>query len=364
MENTKIGNKEAIALLITIAFNQIIIFGVKSIVNNTSSASLLNLMYLSVIVLVFTCLICYLLNKFPSFDLIDISDYLGGNVLKWIVGILFFAYFIVFAGNSLHLFSSCLEIIYFPLTLLSFIRLFLVIGATITCLFKNNAIYRSNFVVFPLIIISTIFMFFSDMKYFDIENVYPMFGDGFFYTFVSGLNNLIIFQSLAYIFFLPPLLKNSQNVKKIAVTSIIISCILNLLCVATVLFTFDGFTEIDELMPLYSAVKHIEYGEFFRKMDSIFFLIWIICFVSYLSLSLKFSANILKKLTYAKSDFIFIFICAILLFVSSGWQKNYSTSLIFAENFFRYFFFVLVFGISLVVLISACIKKKRLDKKN
>ena len=29
MENTKIGNKEAIALLTTISFNQIIIFGVK-----------------------------------------------------------------------------------------------------------------------------------------------------------------------------------------------------------------------------------------------------------------------------------------------------------------------------------------------
>ena len=105
MENTKIGNKEAIALLTTISFNQIIIFGVKSIINNTSSASLLNLLYLSIIILIFTILICYLLNKFPSFDLLDISDYLGGKILKWIVGILFFIYFIIFAGNSLHLFS-------------------------------------------------------------------------------------------------------------------------------------------------------------------------------------------------------------------------------------------------------------------
>ena len=77
MENTKIGTKEAIALLITIAFNQMIIFGVKSIINNTSSTSLLNLLYLSIIILIFTSLICYLLNKFTSFDLLDISYYLG-----------------------------------------------------------------------------------------------------------------------------------------------------------------------------------------------------------------------------------------------------------------------------------------------
>ena len=102
MENTKIGNKEAIALLTTISFNQIIIFGVKSIINNTSSASLLNLLYLSIIILIFTILICYLLNKFPSFDLLDISDYLGGKILKWIVGILFFIYFIIFEIGRAH----------------------------------------------------------------------------------------------------------------------------------------------------------------------------------------------------------------------------------------------------------------------
>lgn len=97
MENTKIGNKEAIALLTTISFNQIIIFGVKSIINNTSSASLLNLLYLSIIILIFTILICYLLNKFPSFDLLDISDYLGGKILKWLLDFIFI-YFIILQG--------------------------------------------------------------------------------------------------------------------------------------------------------------------------------------------------------------------------------------------------------------------------
>ena len=34
-------------------------------------------------------------------------------------------------------------------------------------------------------------MFFSDMKYFNIENVYPIFGDSLFYTFIVGLNNMM-----------------------------------------------------------------------------------------------------------------------------------------------------------------------------
>ena len=86
----------------------------------------------------------------------------------------------------------------------------------------------------------------------------------------------------------------------------------------------------------YDSAYDIEYGEFFRKMDSIFFLIWIISFVSYLSLTLKFSANIFKKLTYSKSNFFFIFISAFLLFITSG----------------------LVFVIAILVLLLAFIKKK------
>ena len=65
MENTKIGNKESIALLVTITFNHIIMNITKSIIENTSSASLLNILYVGVIAIIFTCIICYFLNKFP-----------------------------------------------------------------------------------------------------------------------------------------------------------------------------------------------------------------------------------------------------------------------------------------------------------
>ena len=94
MDNTKIGNKEAIALLLTITFNHIILNVTKSIIDVTASASLLNILYIGILSIIFTCIICYFLNKFPTFDLIDISNYLGGNFLKWIIGLAYIAYFI------------------------------------------------------------------------------------------------------------------------------------------------------------------------------------------------------------------------------------------------------------------------------
>lgn len=358
MDNTKIGNKEAIALLVTIAFNHMILSITKSIISFTGSASLLNILYVGVITIIFTCIICYFLNKFPTFDLIDISKYLGGNILKWIIGILYIAYFIFFSGILLHIFSSSLQIIYFPLTRIFYISLFFIIGAIIACNLRYNSIYRSTLIIFPLIIISTLFLFLSDIPYYEVEKMYPIFGNGLFTTFVSGLCNMFAFQGLAYIYFMPPMLKEPSQIKKIAITSIIFSSIFLLIIIATILFLFAGFVETGELMPIYSAVKYIEFGSFFRKMDSIFVLIWIISFVSYLSITLKFSTTILKKLTNIKNSFILTCLLGFALLIVSILPKDYSVSTNIANIVYKYSFFILVIGISFLVLLFSVIKQK------
>ena len=358
MDNTKIGSKEAIALLVTIAFNHIIINMTKDIIDLTASASLLNILYIGIIAIIFTSIICYFLNKFPTFDLVDISNYLGGKFLKWVIGLLFIAYFIFFAGNLLHMFSTCLQIIYFPYTKQFYIALFFIISGICACIMRHNAIYRSTLIIFPFIVISTLFLFLSDIQFFNVEKMYPIFGNGIYTTFFTGITNMFAFQGLAYILFTPPLLKEPAKIKKVAITSVILSCIFLLICVATVLFIFNGFLDTDELLPLFSAVKYIEFGSFFQKLDSIFVLIWILSFASYLGITIKFSSSILRKLTNFQDDSIFIFVVGILLFIASIWQKNYVISTFLANTVHKYVFFCLVVGISLLILISATFKKK------
>ena len=358
MENTKIGNKEAIALLVTIVFNHIILNLSKSIIDSTESASLINVLYIGIIAIIFTSIVCYFFNKFPTFDLIDISEYLGGKLLKWIIGLLFVSYFIFFAGILLNSFSSCLEIIYFQLVKTKYVVGLFVIGAIIASIMKHNAIFRSTFIIFPLLIISTLFIFIGDFRYFEFEKMYPLFGNGAYSTFASGLSNLFIFQGLAYIYFIPPKLKEPNQLKKIAITSVVLSCIILLLSIAIILFMFDGFVETDELLPLYSAVKYIEFGSFLQKLDSTFILIWIIGFLSYLSIALKFSSKIMQKMTNIKNENIFIFLLGIILFFIGIWQKNYTLYQFLSNTIYKYSFFILVVGICLLILLLATTKRK------
>jgi len=358
MENTKIGNKEAIALLVTIAFNHIILSITKTIVENTASASLLNILYVGIITIIFTSIICYFLNKFPTFDLIDISNYLGGKILKWIVGIIYVCYFIFFAGNLLHIFSSFLQIIYFPMTKIFYIVLLFVISTFIACSMRHNAIYRSTFIIFPLLIVSILFLFFANFEYYEVERMYPVFGKGYVETFILGLSNMFAFQGIAYIYFMPSQLKEPIKVKHIAITSIILSCIFLLIGVSIILFMFNAFIETDALLPLYSAAKYIEFGPFFQKLDSTFVLIWIMAFISFLSITLKFSSNILTKLSNFKNETVFTFILSIALLFASLWQKNYAISTFFANIVYKYSYFILVIGFTFSILLLATLKQK------
>ena len=168
---------------------------------------------------------------------------------------------------------------------------------------------------------------------------------------------MFAFQALAYIYFMPPMLKNPEQIKKISITAIVFSCIFLLISIAIILFMFSGFVETDELMPLYSATKYIEFGSFFRRLDSIYLLIWIITFISYLSITLKFSSNILKKLTNSKNELLFIFSLAVCILFISLWPKSYAISTYYSNIVYKYAFFILVIEISFLVLLSATIKK-------
>ena len=67
MTEKKIGNIEAIALIITIMVNHIILNLPKSIIHSTSSGAILNVLFISLVALVIAYLVSHLLKNFPRF---------------------------------------------------------------------------------------------------------------------------------------------------------------------------------------------------------------------------------------------------------------------------------------------------------
>lgn len=364
MENTRIGKLEAISFLITIMSNHVILNISKSIISSTSSSALINTIYISIIALILSYIIYILLNKFPTFDILDISNFLGGKTFKCIIGFLFYAYFIFFTATLLKNFVYCLQIIYYPNTNTFSLLLLFFIGAFFVCNLKYNSLYRSNLLTIPFVILSIFILFLGNLEDFSFKNIFPILGNGIDSTFLYGSSNLFAFQGLLYLLFLPPHLKDCIELKKISIISILLSAIYLITSIATIIFLLNTEVTNTLLIPLYSAVRYIEFGTFFQRLDSIFILVWIISFISYLCISINTCSNILKKTTKIRSTKASIILVCFLMLIVTFLSYSYAVSTFLSDVVYKYSFFIIL-GISLsILLISYFFKDIKTQKSH
>ena len=367
METSKITTAEAISIVLGIFVAYTLVALPRSMLETTKTATLINILYVGIIALFITYLIYKLIIKFPGEDIIDIAEYLGGKTLKVFISIVFIFYFLFSSSILLRNFCECLKIVYYPMTSLIFIILTFIIVICITLHHRFSSIAKVNLLIIPLVVISIVFLFVANIENFSLDNIFPIFGDGLFNTFVTGLGNLGAFGGITLLYFLPPYLKEPQKMKKVYLTSVVLGTIYFILCVSIILFMFISLMYTNQIMPLYSAARYIEFGNFFQRLESIFLLIWILQMVCYLSIIAKIAISIFKKITNIRDEKPMIFIFGLLIFAISLLPKNYAISKLIEDYIYHY----MVIGISIVLGVSLLIlaylkkrKKKELNTNN
>lgn len=222
-----------------------------------------------------------------------------------------------------------------------------------------NASLKTNLLVLPLVLASMVFLFFANMNKFSAERIFPIFGDGLFDTFVLGLGNIASFGGIAFLYFLPPFMKEPEKLKRVAVISMGLSAIYLILCVATLLFMFSFFIDTNEITPLYNATRYIEFGSFFQRLESVFLLIWILAFACYLSIITKFSMSIFKKLTNIETKKPLIDVFGLLILGISLIPKNYAISEKFETQIYPCLVIGIAFFLGISILLLANLAKRK-----
>lgn len=358
MENQKLENLEAIAFFVIISINSMILSTSQLLVNMCASSSLLNVLFITFILLIVTTIFCILSKQFLGKSLLDISEFLGGKILKIIIGLIFVIYLTFRASLFLKNISDCLQIIYFPMTNVIFIASLFCISTGIVATLKNNSVFKSAVLLLPILMAIVILVFIGNCKNFNFENIYPLLGKGIKTTFLNGISNVFAFCGIIYLFFLPPKLKNPEKITKISLISIILSAIFLLFSCGNIMFLFgDQFTNT-ELFPLYVSVRSIEFGTFFQRLDSIFLLLCILGFICALSLNTYIAIDILKNITNCSDKKPFIFAYILSTFALAIALKLNSTVDILEDNVSKIAFLLLAILLPFIILVSANIKKK------
>lgn len=313
---------------------------------------------------IFLYFVLRLFKNFSNSDIVDVAEFLGGKVLKTIIGLLFVAYFITISATQLRNFCEILQIAYFPQIPISLLVLLFLVIAVIANKFGPTTIIRINLIVVPLVMINLLVAFFCVSARFVPERIFPIMGYGINETFFSGMSNIFAFTGLSYIYFLQPLLKDSTNYKKVSFIGMGISAFYLFLSIITLLFSFADVLTLNEISPIYLLVRGADWGRFIQRPDAIFFLGWILCMMSYISVSIMFITIILKKLGNLSTNSILAYPISALIFIVAILPKG-MVEIRFIENYvFKYFSLALVFVISFIILILANIKHKKVKLPN
>ena len=363
MLKSRIGTAEAVLTIITIIIAHSILSLPRDMIVRTQSATIINIIYITILCTLFSLLLSKLLKKFGNSDIIDISEFLGGKVLKNIIGIVFILYFIVTSSILLRNFCEAIGLVYFQMTPIIFIIILFIIGSCISNRLGFNVSLKVNLFIIPIALISILLIFIANFKNFDIQKIFPILGPGFSDTFASGLLNLSAFEGIVYLYFLPPFLKEPEKFKKISIISTIITGVYLVLCVSIILFIFPSFFTTNEIMPLYSAARYISFGNFLQRLESIFMLIWIIALASYITIACKFSVSIFQKLTNINNNKEIINIFGIMILGISLFPKNLAVSTFIETKLYSYFSIGIVFILGISILFFANYKINNYRKR-
>lgn len=299
------------------------------------------------------------LKNFLGLDIIDISEYLGGSTLKNIFGFIFILYFLVTSSILVREFAEGLKVVYYPMTAIIYVVCFFVLSAFISNTFKFGSTIKTNLIITTFVFCSILFLFIGNFQKYSFQRIFPILGKGFTNTFIIGLNNIYAFEGIVFLYFLPPLLKKPEQFKKVAISSIIFHIIYLILAVASILFMFSSVGEANDIMPLYSAARFLQFGSFFERLESLFLLIWIMAFGCYLNICVKFAILIFKKISKVKYTNSLAAPFCLLVFGISLIPKNYSYTEFFETHIYPYLVIGFVFFFCISLLIFANLKKNK-----
>lgn len=351
------GVWEGAALLINSMCSRIFLNFPRAVVEIAGNAGWINVLYITAIMFLYFFIVTKLNSKFEGKDLIDISEYLGGNIGRMIVGLPIVLLLLYVTPVLLREYAEDIKIISLPTSPISFVMLFFVIPMMIGAYLGLESIVRFHAIVVPIISVAFLLIMLGVSKYYDFTNFYPILGTGISSIFGKGFFTLTSIGPIFYIFFIGPFIKTNKNFKAVAYISLGISTFLLLISVVVFIAVIPINSGLELFLPLFQLARLINFGTFLQRIESIFLLIWATSAVMYLSTILFFTIYIFKKTFKLEHHTPLILPFSVIIFSLSILQPNLVTAIELETKYYSKFGWSITLALPLLVLIISYIKK-------
>lgn len=359
MNNNRIGFVESISLTLIVIISHILLNLPNEILGSTASSGPLNVIYITILAIILFLVFNKLFSPFQGKDILDVAEFVGGNILKKVVSIIYTLYFIFVCGILLLNFANTLKTVYLQDMPTSLICLVFILIALIANQFGFKNVSRINAIILPFIVVAILIIFFALSVRFVPERFFPVLGYGVNNTFVLGATNVFAFGEIILLLLMRSSYKDPKDVKRNGLTSVISSGIILFLSVTSLILIFPFATGGEGILSIYMITRSIQFGTFFQRVDAFFILIWVLTFFSYLSVVFAFILRITNKNLRMQKSNIPTFIIGLGVFIVTLIPQNIA-QIRFAENvIYKYACLIIVFGMSFVILLLGYLKKNK-----
>jgi spore germination protein (amino acid permease) len=358
MKESKIifGRWGMTAVLINTICTQIFLNYPRNMSEAGGSAGWILALYVSILVFILFSIIIALYSNFQGKDILDISEYIGGNILRIIIGSIILIDFIFVATVILREFGEDMKVIALTTSPISFVILFLAAGMLFSAYMGIEAVVRLHSITVPIIIVGFFIILIGVSPYYDITNIMPILGSGIYPIFGQGILKVSTFSGLIVLFILAPFVKTYKVFKAAGYSAICISALFLVISSLVYSLVFPYPTTKESIMPIYQLARIINYGRFFQRVESIFVLIWAMAALLYLGGVFFYIIYIFKKTFKLEFHKPLIIPFTILIFNLSLLPPNLMDVANLESEVFRNTAWIVAFMIPLLLLITANIK--------
>ncbi len=356
-KTTVFGRWESISLLLVFICIQLYINMPRIVAEKAGTAGWILAFYVSVLALGLFMIISVLYRKYEGMDILDVTQKVFGNTIKVITGLTFMIYFLIITALVLRQCSENIKIVSLSLSPISFVMFFLAGCMAAGAYLGIEAIARVAAIGVPIIIAAYVSTLVGVTEYVDVSQITPILGEGPHAILIGGLTNISIYTGLVLILFLPPFLKTNKNLRAAGYTALILSTAFFTMGSLVYLLVYAYPTAIENFLPIYQLARLINYGRFFQRIESVFLISWGLSAFLYLSLGLFLTTYVFQKCFGLKYYRPLVLPLTILIFTLGMVPYNHVSTIKIDTEYFGPYAWMVLFGISLLVLTVGNIKK-------
>jgi len=207
--------------------------------------------------------------------------------------------------------------------------------------------------IYPIIIgIASIFIL--GYQHYEVNNIFPILGNGFSTTLMYGLKRTSLFADIMIVFILASHIKDKNIVKKAGLSSLLYCGILFAVSSLLYIFAFNYKSAISSLCGMLAMAKNISMSQYVQRIEGIIILIFGVSLTISTSI-LTFVITELAKGLFENGkskyrDFIYVILITGIVFVLTIYPyslpKYTHTTLKFVRDYHGYF----IFGIFIFII--------------